>query len=224
MAVSVQDVLMVDAVFVDLELLRDQREITECSATIGAELVPEGVLIAGSPQMSPVQGRVLRLPRDRIVFETSAHRTRVVREYPSSVDDLPLLVRRAAQAVSVSDLQGRAPASFGCNIQLVYEQDSGQNATGYLGRRLFIPTADLHEHWGLAGGFGKLLIEEGSWRWTITLEPRFNDSKTTKVFLDINLHVPERRMPDETELETLLGDLWNRAHSLIGIIDGRAHD
>ena len=49
MAAQVQDVLVIDAVFVDLELLRTEPEIAACSAERGEEFVPEPILVAGQP-------------------------------------------------------------------------------------------------------------------------------------------------------------------------------
>lgn len=223
MTVRVQDVLTIDAVFVGLELLRNEREITACSAATGAEIIADGVIIAGSPQMPPIQGRVLRVPRNRMTLETSPHRTRVVKEYPSAIEDVALVVQLATQAIADTDLQGGAPSAFGFNLQMVYDQDSGENAIRYLGSRLFIPTRDLHEQWGLVGGFGKLLFQEGPRQWTIALEPRLNALNAEKVFLDINLHVSVARLPEASEMEMLMRNLWNQAHDLIETIDGRGN-
>ena len=221
MTASVQDVLTIDAVLVDFQLLRDEHEINAYGAAIGVEIVPERVLVAGAPQMPPLQGWVLRLPRNRMILETSARRTRIVKEYPSSNDDVTAVVELARKAIDATNLGEDVPSAYGFNIQVVYDQNSGDNAMSYLGQRLFAPTNDLHERWGLVGGFGKLMFQEDQRQWTIALEPRFNDPNTTKVFLDINLHIPEGRLPEEDEMRTLLGELWDRTHALIETIDGR---
>ena len=70
-----------------------------------------------------------------MVLETSARRTRVKREYPGDMGDGALVVRLLMQAIASSDVQEKEPSAFGFNIQIVYEQDSGEDAISYLGRR-----------------------------------------------------------------------------------------
>ena len=224
MAVEVQDILSIDAVFADLELLRNNDETAACSAALGSEIITEVALVVGPSRSTPVQGRRLQMPRDRMRVEASAHRTRAVREYPAQIDDVASVVRLARQAIASTDLQGAVPSSFGFNMELVYDQDSGEDAFAYLGRRLFARASDLHEKWGHAGGSGKLVVREGIWQWTINLEPRFQAADTTKVFLGANLHVPEPRMPDDGDMEMMLRELWGRAHEVIENLDGRDHE
>ncbi len=222
MAAKVQDVLMIEVVIVGLELLRTESEITvfsgECGEEFAPEFVPEPMLIPGEPM---IQKRVLRLPRDRIILETSASQTRVRREYPDAMDDVALVVRLLSQAIASSDIQDRKPSAFGFNTQIVYDQDSGENAIFYLGRRLFVSGSDLHENWSRTGGFGKLVVSEGPWQWTMNFEPRLYAPNTTKVFLNTNLHVTEARLPDEVEMKNLMEELWRRSYALIDAIDGR---
>ena len=130
MAVRVQEVLIVDAVFIDIELLRNEAEVAAVSDAFGAEIIPDGLFIGGligsPPHTPPTQGRVLRLPRDRMTVETVASRTRVLREYPAGIEDVSLVAQLVTQAIAATDLQGKAPSSFGFNIQIVYDQDSGE--------------------------------------------------------------------------------------------------
>ena len=224
MAVEVQDILSIDAVFAELELLRSNDEVAACSAALGSEIITEVGLVLGASRGTPVEGRRLQVPRDRMRMETSAHRTRVVREYPVQIDDVESVVQLARHAIESTDLQGAVPSSFGFNLELVYDQDSRETALTYLGRRLLVRVGDLHENWGQAGGSGKLVVREGTWQWTINLEPRLQAPDTTKVFLGANLHVPEARMPDDGDMEMLLRQLWGRAHEVIENLDGTDHE
>ena len=225
MAVEVQDVLSVDAVFVGLELLRNNDEIAACSTALGSEIITEVAgLLLGSPQSTSGQARLLKIPRARMLMETSAHRTRAMREYPASIDDVDSVVQLTTQAIANTDLQAAVPSSFGFNIELVYNQDSGENAFTYLGQRLFARASDLNEKWGHVGGSGKLVAHEGNWEWTISLEPRFQAADAEKVFLSANLHVPESRMPNAGEMKTMLERLWTGVHDLIAKLDGRDHE
>ena len=137
MAVKVQDILSIDAVFGDLELLRTPDEIAACSAALGSEIITEGeMLVFGPSRGGAVQGRRMQVPRDRMLVESSAHRTRAARQYPAHIDDVASVVQLMRHAIASTALQGAVPSSFGFNLELVYDQDSGQNAPSYLGRRL----------------------------------------------------------------------------------------
>ena len=225
MAVNVQEVLVVDAVLAELALLRNETEIVACGEAMGAEIVGDGIVLASQRHGSaPAQGQVLRLHRDRLLVETSAARTRIAREYPTGIEDVHLVSRLTAHAIASTDVEGKLPTAFGFNIQIVYDQDSGEPTTRYLGRRLFKSALDLDENWVQSGGFGRMLFQEGHRRWTIVLEPRMQDPNTTKVFLDVNLHVSEERLPSRDDVDLLLEEVWSRAHSLIETIDGRHDD
>lgn len=225
MAVTVQDVLSIDVVFTDLELLRNDQEVAACSAAYGSEIITEGgMFVLGSSQSGPVQGRRMHVPRDRMLVESSVHRTRVVRQYPSHIDCVASVVRLMKHAITCTDTPGVVPSSFGFNLELVYDQDTGQDALSYLGQRLFVGASDLHETWEDAGGSGRLFVREGICEWAVALEPRLQARDTTKVFLGLNLHVPETRVPDDGEMEMLLRKLWGRAQNLIENLDGRNHE
>ena len=221
MAVDVQDILSINAVFPGIELLRTDAEIAQLGEALGSEIIPEVGLVLDAAQSTPAQGHRMQIPRDRMFVETGAQRTRVVREYPAHVDDVASVVRLVSHAHKITDLQGAIPSAFGFNIDLVYNQNSGEDARTYLGRRLFSRANDLNEQWSQVGGSGKLFALEGEWLWTITLEPRLQVANTSKVFLSVNLHIPAPRMPDGEEMERLLRTLWARAHDLIEKLDQR---
>ena len=44
------------------------------------------------------------------------------------------------------------------------------------------------------------------------LEPRFNEQDTTKIFLSINLHRNEQRLPDKNEIRDSLCETWDQVH------------
>lgn len=225
MAATVQDVLMIDSVIAGLELLRSENEVAACSAERGEECVAEPVLAAVGPAgRQLVQGKALRLPRDRMALETFPDRTRVRREYPDSIDDAASVARLLSQAIANSDIQDRAPSSFGFNMQIVYDQNSGEDAISCLGRRLFVSATGLHEKWSKTGGFGNLVLRDGPRLWRIGFEPRLHAPDTTKVYLGTNMHAAEARLPDEGEVTRLMEELWRRSHDLIDTMDGRGGD
>ncbi len=225
MAVNVQEVLVVDAVLVGLALLRDESEIAACGEMMEEEIFGDRLVLAQQHRPSAtVEGQLLRLHRNRLAVETSPARTRVLREYPTGIDDVGLVSRLTEQAIAATDLQGESPAAVGFNIQIVYDQDSGVPATQYLGSRLFHPVENLLEDWIQVGGFGKLIFQASDRQWTLNLQPRMHAPNTTKVFLDVNLQLSEAQLPTKKELDSSLKELWTQAHSLIQTIDSGLND
>ena len=224
MPVRVEDVLSVNVVLVGIELLKTAAEVAACSAAIGRELHQDGAFLDAVPQAAPVAGRVLRLPRERILAEVSALRSRVTKEYPADIDDVALVAQVAAQALAGATVQEPEVPAHGFNLAMVYRAESGEDALRYLGRRVFAPAAFVPQEWTSLGGQGKLHFQDGARQWTVTLEPRLQVSNTPKVFFDINLHVSEAGVPAEDEMETQLRALWGRAHTLIEAIDANVND
>ena len=54
---------------------------------------------------------------------------------------------------------------------------------------------------------GQLIYADADGRRTITVQPRFNDTTTSRVFLSLNLHKQEQRFPDEAEIQTTLKEI-----------------
>ena len=224
MAVRVEDVLSVNVVLVGIELLRTADEVEACSAVFGGELIQDAAFVDVVGQMPPVRGRALRAPRERLLVEVSERRSRVTKEYPAGIDDVTLVARLASQALAHSTVENPAVSAHGFNFAMVFSDESGEEALPYLGRRIFAPPAFAPDDWTSFGGQGKLKFQDGVRQWTITLEPRLQAPNTSKVFLDINVHVPEAGVPQEHEVETQLRALWERAHTLIEAIDANVHD
>ena len=224
MAVRVEDVLAVNVVLVGVELLKTAPEVDACSAVIGRELIQDGAFIDVVAELPPVRGRALRSARERIVVEVSELRSRVTKEYPAAVDDVALVAKVAAQALASTTVPEPVVSGYGFNFTMVYHDESGEDALRYLGRRIFAPPSFVPEGWSSFGAQGKLRFQDGDRQWTVTLEPRLQVPKTQKVFLDINLHVPEARIPQEDEMETHLRALWEQAHTLIEAIDANVND
>ena len=224
MAVRVDDVLSVNVVLAGIELLKTAPEVDACSGAIGSELIEDGAFIDAFAQMPPVRGRVLRSPRERLLLEVSELRSRVTKEYPAAIDDVALVARVAAQAIANTTVQHPVVSAHGFNFTMVYSPESGEDALRYLGRRIFAPPAFVPEGWSSLGGHGKLKFQDEGREWTISLEPRLQASNTSKVFLGINVHVPEAGVPPEDRMETQLRALWEQAHTLIEAIDANVND
>lgn len=218
MATEVQDVLKVSIVLVGIGILNNPDEINAFSGEVGADpevLVPG--LVIGPPGSPSDHGIRLGLNRDRITLDLSPIRTAVERQYPSQTD-LKRLSNVVTCAIRCTDLQGRSPSAFGFNIELVYDQLSGKSSLQYLGERLFAESLSGEAGWNLVGGAGRLVFDSPEGRWSIQLEPR-GQAETTRVFLNLNLHKAEERMPRDAEILNSFESIWTQSHNFVNRLD-----
>ena len=69
------------------------------------------------------------------------------------------------------------------------------------------------------GGTGRLVFDGDGAQWTVAVEPRFNDETAKRIFLSLNLHRVEQRLPSTSEVETSFREVWNQAHSFATRLD-----
>ena len=214
MGVTTQDVLKANLVLVGLQLLSEPADFEEFRQLVATDVVTAGVgLVTNVPAGVTEPGFIHTLNRDRITLDLSKARSVITRDYPSQTD-LHRLADVAAHAIRRSSFTDQRPAAFGYNLELVYEQHSASKSFNYLSQRLFNPSLFGRNGWNLIGGFGKLHYQDGSRRWVITVEPRFHDEQTMRVFLSLNLHISEQRCPDDEEIKKSLQEMWNQAHNI----------
>lgn len=218
MSTDVQDVLKVSVVFADTALLDGDQALASFSGSVESEVLPDGIVIGAVSSARADRGRVLRLPRDRILVTSSSLRSSVERQYPM-FEDLERLAQVTACAVGASGLTGQPVSAYGVNVDLVYDQTSGESAQTYLAQRLLSSAMTISNAWSLVGGSAKLVFNDDGRRWTATLEPRLGDEVTTKVYLGLNLHCTDQQIPTMDELSTLLTDVWEQAHGLVDRVD-----
>jgi hypothetical protein len=223
MAATVSEVLKVDLVLVGIGLIKTPEELSAFRSAVGSDVMTEASLTANIPSGITEPSRSLAMNRERITLDFSPSRSVIRRDYPSLGDlgDLARLAQVAWLAISNTDLADQKPRAFGYNIELIYDQDSGLPAFLYLADRLFASASFVVEGGHLIGGAGRLIFEGGGKRWTIAIEPRFNDNETTRIFLTLNLHRSEQRLPDEKEIYESLQEAWEQACSFVNRLDAR---
>ena len=196
MSVSIEDILQVNLVLVGANVIKSQNEMAAFYEDVGVEVtsVETGVLGA-----DPIN-RTHTLNRDRITIVSTQNRSVVSREYPLETD-LGRLAQVASMAISNSDLEDQELRAFGYNIELVFEPSSKEKAIHYLLKRLFNPDLLRNKGSRLIGGTGRIFFEKNGRYWRATLQPRFNDENTTKIFLSLNLHRGETDLSLLTEIE-----------------------
>ena len=220
MAAIVEDILKININLVGISIPVDKEIISAFSNTVGTDVLWMGREIQSdlNPKASAA-GQGLVLQRDRVSIMTLPDRIIVEREYPSE-SDLQRLAE-IADAVLLHREGDTFPAAFGYNLDLVYRQESEFSAYQYIGERLFRKDVLTPEDWVLEGGSGRLIFGSSVGRWTIQIEPRFNQDSESRLFIDLNLHKQEQRVPDSNEMLRDFHCIWSQSHSFIDHLDGK---
>ena len=219
MPAEIQDVLKINVVFVGIGLLNTPDEINAFSVAVAADVqMLAAGMVFGAPPILPEPGRKLAIPRERVTLDLSPARTIIEREYPSE-GDVSRLSEIAGYAVQQTAPQEGAPSAFGYNIELVFNQTTGAPSLQYLGDRLFHQGNFGADEWSLVGGAGRLIFDSSDGRWTIQVEPRFNSEETHQVFVNLNLHKAEQRLPPAEEISQSFMTAWHRVHTFVTRFD-----
>lgn len=221
MAITIHNVLNANVVLAGISLLNIPSELKAFMDGINVDEVVSNASLLRRDLFPNVDAeRTFSLGKERITLDISLSRSILRRDYPEW-EDLERLAEVAGHAIAKTDLQGRSPHAFGYNLELVYTQCSGQPAGRYLAERLFAPNLLGNEGEQLLGGTGRLTFQNGEKVWMVNLEPRFNEKDTAKVFLSLNLHQNEQRMPDENEIRASLHEIWKQARQFATRVDER---
>ena len=225
MAVEIQDVLKASLVLLGVELLNTQEAVHTFTNAVGAEVSIGTNMLPGFPIPfpnipGPSAGGTITIDRDRIVIETSPARTMIAKDYPSH-DDLNRLSEVAGHAIEQTEGVVDQPLrAIGYNIELVYDQTSTSPSIRYLAERLFTADMPSNEGWQLAGGTGRLTFDDTvGRRWNISLEPRLNDQETTRIFMSVNAHQDNPRLPHKDEIKRYFQEAWQQAHDFMNKLD-----
>ena len=131
-----------------------------------------------------------------------------------------MLAEVANKAICFSNLDEHEIRAFGYNVDLVYQQDSGLSAAEYLSMRIFKGNLPRNEKWTLKGGSAKMTFGNGDRDLNVTIAPRFNDLGTDKVFLGVNLHSTEQRLPEKKDgVQYSLEEAWDEAEQFVRHLD-----
>ena len=225
MPVEIQDVLKANLVLLGVDLLNSQEAVQTFANAVGAEISIGANMLPGFPFPfpdipGPGAGGTITIDRDRIVIETSPTRTIIGRDYPS-YDDLNRLSEVAGYAIEQTEGAGAQPLrAIGYNIELVYDQTSTTTAIKYLAERLFTADMPSNEGWQLAGGTGRLTFDDTlGRRWNVSLEPRHKDQETTRIFMSVNAHQNNPRLPSKDEIKRYFQEAWQQAHDFVSKLD-----
>ena len=214
----VRDVLRANIVLVGLGLLRDAESIAAFSDAVDSDVILDDAgLIIGVPGSNTHSPESSEFHRERISAKLLPDRTVFEREFPtrSSLHYLADVLGKAMETRQQGSLN-----AYGYNLELAYDQASGAPSLRYLGDRLFAKGDFVPADWSLAGATGRQYFDSSQGRWTIQVEPRFNDPDSIRVFMSINLHKEETSLPDAIGVRQDLETVWDQAYEIVATFDG----
>lgn len=219
MPVTVHEIVRANLVLVGVVLLNAPDETERFRTALDADLREELGLTANLAGGLPEPTRTVAMNRDRITLTLSPSRTSIDKEYPSPEDptaDFARLAEVAHCAMANTGLDPNQKATFGYNLEAVFNQDSGQPTLHYLGNRLFDAQSLGEADWSLIGGTGQIIFADSHNRqWTITTRPRSNDDRDHRAFLALNLHLTDQSLPSAEGIQTSLAEVWEKAKAFM---------
>ncbi len=219
MAIENKTVLKINFVLVNFDLLSLEGEMEGFQEHAGTEVIPTMMTpVMGQPVTPLVPGTRLELPQERVSLTVLPGRSTVEREYPTE-SDLPRLADLVDFAIGNTQNKSSLPTAFGYNIDFVYDQTSGRPALEYIGSRLFGSVTATLPGFNLVGGAARLVYAGQSGVWNLRFEPRLNDERASRVYLSMNYHKTEQRLPDREETLCSFREVWKQGHDLITRLD-----
>ena len=220
MSASLREIINFSLVILELELLASDDQVRDFRNAVDADVrLGAGVSIDAASGRTQ-QARTLHLDRERININLSPSRSSFTREFPSA-DNLTVDAERFAHIVdsafTLREGLDRIRFDFGYNAEMVFDQDHSPTASEFLGQQFLQADRVTLPNRRFIGGACRLIIADELGQWTYNLEPRFNDLRESRVFINVNLHNAERPLPQSVQiaeaiLQTVSGvqDLMNR--------------
>lgn len=217
MAATLHDVVSANLVLVGVGLLNDPAKVEQFRSALDSDMRIEVGLATNVQSGAAEPSLTLTLNRERVVLTLSSARSTIAKEYPS-IEDFARLAEITQQAIRFTG-DANTPRAFGYNIEMVFDQDTGQPASRYIAERLFDYGHLGKNGWELSGGRGQLIFRDDDGQWTITVEPRFGDEATSRLFLSLNLHKDEQRMPLGEEIKVALEQILQESQDFLNRLD-----
>ena len=218
MSFWLHDALNASVVILGVDLIPTPEAVDALRAALQTDMRITNALTPPQPSGEVEQVRSLLLDRDRVEITVQGSRSTVLGQHPDE-ENLSRLAEIAAIALDISGQTTGNAEAVGYNVELIFEQDSGQPAPRYLGERLFDYSTLEDEAWPLLGGAGRIVFGNSQESRMFTAESRFGEDQTTRVFVSANLQVAGVRIPDEGEVREYLQTIWGDAHRFMERLD-----
>ena len=211
------DVLNVNVVFVvGGEKSIDQEEFGRC---VGGEVtVAQNIVVSAAPTpaaLTPPTVASLTLERERITVEPLPQRLQVVKNYPSDPEELGRVGEVTSCALRSASLEAGSITSVGYNMRFVSE--IGQPVVAFLKERCLAPAWPSPVDWGFLGSTTcNAIFRDGAGRqWTLLMEPRRRDVKSSRLFCDVNFHFQKPHEFRQSLFVDNLQHLWETSTSFV---------
>lgn len=218
MSFWLHDALNASVVILGVDLIPTPETVEALRAALQTDMRVTNAISPPLPSGEVEQVKSLLLDRDRVEITVQGSRSTIIRQHPDEAN-LSRLAEITAIALGISGQTTGNAEAVGYNVEIIFEQDSGQPAGRYLGERLFDHNAFEEEPWPLLGGAGRIVFGDSQESRMFTAESRFGEDQTTRVFISANLHFAGVRIPHEDEVRESLQTIWGDAHRFMERLD-----
>jgi len=182
--VSIENSELISAsiVLVGANVLAVESEVAAFRTRVATELIAMSAQDAGQ---TDARARKLTLQKDRITIDSNARGSIIKQEFPQ--DEFVRLSYIASEAIRHTESPGQVVA-HGYNIEIIFDQNMHQSSFYYVADLMF-KGVPCPEGCSVRGGRAYVSFHDGKNRvWNVTLEPRFRNEDTNKVFFSLNSH------------------------------------
>ena len=222
MPINLREIINVSLVLLNHDLLGDNEKIQEFQQAVDVDVRLEGGMAANIATGETHPNRILHLDRDRIALNMSKPRSVITKEFPAPAsldEELSRFAEIAERAFTITGLPKEERYDFGYNADMVFDQDTGQTALEFLGKRILNHSIFNETGRQFVGGACRMTVIDEHGQWNFTLEPRAGDLQRRRVFVGTNLHNDQRRLPDKREITTAIGEVVNSVKDLMRRLD-----
>ena len=206
-------------VLLGVEFLREQEQVQQFSDAMKDCGTLQTDYIILSPQGKPEVITRHVVSEANFMMEVQRDRTTMELKTPSELD-MERFAGFASLASEISDVGKTViPSAYGFNVESIYQQHSGANTLQYLGDRMSLNQVRTEGGWEFVGGLASLSYVSDEGRWNLKAEPRFNELDTDKVYLQLNLHRTDQKIPSREETTASINSVWQKIYDFAISID-----
>lgn len=219
---GLEDVLAVNLTLVGVRLL-DSPESKVAFERIVNTSVVDDVATTGLALRIPGQQDIelapakFRMPKERVTLDLAPGRSIVAREYPQE-EDLDKFAGIIRNAFDKSDTDRQQLQAYGFNIEAVYNLDQGKTALEFLATQIFAKDIFPEGEYTVIGGAPQIQVLHKGGLWNINIQPRMGKSDSDKIFIALNKHCTQSKLPSPFEIRNSLADIWTQAHEIGAIL------
>lgn len=217
----IEDVLKFSVVLAGIRLLQAEEEVESFRRIIGSDVIEEGpgasafLTIPGVPgSPRPLLPQKLHLPKERVQLELQPDRSAIHKDYPTA-EDIGRFSEIVRYTIERSNREGQDLKAFGFNLEAVYTLSEGKTAFDFLSTRAYHPGLLEGTGFTLIGGTPKLVMVKDDNLWSLTLDARFGDLQSDRVYANWNLHFDDTSLPSPHRVREELRRVWRETHLFV---------